>query len=132
MSNEQEQVVGIEEALAKAYAQYMKFAYEFAYEELNKTFDNLEFVNWVHTSIEPQPEWTRWEADDLVHLHRLIKNADMKTAGEIANKEARESSISITRLLSFKSFVQDVIWSCEGHGPVPKEDRFELHEEAQC
>ena len=117
MSNEQEQqVVGIEEALAEAYAEYV----EFAYSKVRDAFDSENFVQWVHTKIKPLPEWTRWEADDLVHLHRLIKNADMKTAGEIAESRAGY-------IMSFKSFVQGVIWTCEGHGPVPEEDRFELH-----
>lgn len=118
MSNEQEQVVGIEEALAEAYAAYVKFADE----QVRKAFQDLDFVQWVHTKIKPLPEWTRWEADDLVHLHRLIKNADMKTAEEIAESRAGY-------IMSFKSFVQGVIWACEED--VPEEDRFELHEEAQ-
>ena len=114
MSNEQEQVVGIEEALAKGYAAYVKFAYS----KVRDAFQDLDFVQWVHTEIKPLPEWTRWEADDLVHLHRLIKNADMKTAGEIAERIT-------SGYISFESFVQDLIDTCEGHGPVCKEDQGE-------
>ena len=117
MSNEQEQVevVGIEEALAEAYATYVKFADE----QVRKAFHNLDFAEWVHTSIKPLPEWTQWETDDLAHLHRLIKNADMKTAEDAAKSRAGY-------IMSFKSFVQGVIWTCEHHGEVPEESHFEL------
>ena len=115
MSNEQEQVVGIEEALAEAYAKYVNFADE----QVRKAFHDLDFVEWVHTSIKPLPEWTQWKSDDLAHLHRLIKNADMKIAEDAV--ESRAGNI-----MSFKSFVQGVIWTCEHHGEVPEESCFEL------
>ncbi len=110
MSNEQEQVVGIEEALAKAYVVYV----EFAEEQVQEALHCLDFVEWVHNSIKPQPNrmivsWGAVEKrDQLTHLHHLIKNADMKTAEEVAENKAGH-------IMSFKSFVQGVIWTCEHH-----------------
>lgn len=108
MSNEQEQVVGIEEALAEAYATYVKFADE----QVRKAFHDLDLVEWVHTSIKPQPEWTQWKSDDLTHLYHLIKNADMKTAEEAVAKNARAG------LISFKSFVETLVDACKDYGDV--------------
>ena len=129
MSNEQEQVVGIEEALAKAYVAYVNYAYT----KIHDDFHDFDFVEAVCAGIEPQPESTQRKSDDddfvfspysvsksdLAHLHRLIKNADMKIAEDAV--ESRAGNI-----MSFKSFVQGVIWTCEHHGEVPEESCFEL------
>lgn len=118
MSNEQEQVVGIEEALAEAYAAYV----EIAASKMNDRYHDLDFTDWTAQEIKPEPEWhskAEYSTDRLAELHRLIKNADMKTAGEIAENRAGY-------IMSFKSFVQDLIETCEGYGDIE-----DAQEEAQ-
>ena len=110
MSNEQEQqVVGIEEALAEAYAAYV----EFAYSKVRDAFHDLDFTDWTVEEIKPEPKWhskAKYSTDRLAELHRLIKNADMKTAEEIAKRIEREEEYTI---MSFESFVKHLIDTCE-------------------
>ena len=132
MSKEQEQVVGIEEALAKAYVEYANYAYT----KIRDDFHDFDFVESVYAGIEPQPESTQRKSDDfvfspysvsksdLIHLYNLIKNADMKTAEEVVAKRAEASTFEM-RPMSFKSFVEDLVDTCKAYGDVQEEAQSE-------
>ena len=120
MSNEQEQqVVGIEEALAEGYAIYSKTAHS----QMFDMYGERDFAYWTQTQIRPRPEWLREDelgriinyANSLAEFYRLIKNADMKTAEEIAKRIEQESRGTI---MSFESFVKDLINTCECYGDI--------------
>ena len=121
MSNEQEQVVGIEEALAKGYVAYA----EAAHRSMTDSYHDLDFTNCVLDKINPQPEWLSQvtDANSLAEFYRLIKNADMKTAEEIAKRIEREQKVTIA---SFESFVKNLIDTCKAYGDIE-----DVQEEAQ-
>jgi len=119
VSNEQEQVVGIEEALARAYLAYANYAYI----KIRDDFHDFDFIQAVYAGIKPQPESTHKGIRDidLIHLYHLIKNANMKAAEDAVAKYTEAITRFEERPLSFKVFVEDLVDTCKSYGDVQEE-----------